>query len=156
MKVISSGFVVKNSKDEILLGRVDRHPKPYQWTIFKGQMEESETLLDTAMRELKEETGIDIVSDHNLNRKISSNYIFTYQLSHKDVYLFLLEDENGILDNFEFKCTSYFGDNNEPEINDYKWVHIKNLADYIFPSQRGLAEFLNKKYFGQVSVWQPN
>jgi len=142
MKIVSSGFVVINKRREVLLGKVENHDPPYQWTIFKGGQEGDETLIETAIRELKEETGIDIAADHRLNRNISTNYIYMYQLRKKDVYLFSVEDTEGVLDNFEFTCDSYWGESQQPEIADYKWVHVDELRDYIFPSQRGLADFL--------------
>jgi 8-oxo-dGTP pyrophosphatase MutT (NUDIX family) len=150
MKIVSSGFVILNRHGEILLGRVDSHSPPYQYTVFKGQQEENESLLDTAIRELKEETGINIASEHRLNRYISANPIFIYHLSKKDVYLFSLEDVEGVLDNFEFFCSSLWGNTNQPEISGYKWVKIEDLHDYVFPSQRGLASFLQKKYSNEV------
>jgi 8-oxo-dGTP pyrophosphatase MutT (NUDIX family) len=125
MKIVSSGFVIQNRNGEILLGR------------------------DTAIRELKEETGIDISSDHRLNRYISSNPIYTYHLRQKDVHLFFLEDVEGALDNFEFRCDSYWGDTSQPEIDGYKWVKIENLHEYLFPSQRGLAKFLQERNNGK-------
>ena len=143
-KIVSSGFVVLNKKGEVLLGKTDNRP-PYNFTVFKGQQEEGETLIDTAIRELKEETGIDVASDDRLNKNISTNFIYMYRLSHKDVYLFSLEDSEGALDEFEFKCDSFYGESHLPEICGYKWVSISQLNDYIFPSQRGLVKFLQQK-----------
>lgn len=144
MKTVSSGFIVINRKGEILLGKVDNHPEPFQWTVFKGKQEEGETLIETAIRELKEETGIDIVSDDRLNKNISTNYVYDYRLKHKDVYIYTLEDVEGVLNDFQFNCSSYWGEDENPEISDYKWVDIDDLEDYLFPSQRGLADFLKK------------
>ncbi len=128
------------------MGRVDAHEPPYQWTIFKGQQEEQETLLDTAIRELKEETGIDLLENHNLNRYISINPIFIYHLNNKDVYLFSVEDVEGVLDDFEFRCDSLWGDTSQPEIYGYKWVKVEDLHNHVFPSQRGLAKYLQQQY----------
>ena len=75
MKIVSSGFVILNKREEVLLGRVDAHDPPYQYTVFKGQQEKGESLLDTAIRELQEESGIDVLTEHKLNRYISTNYV---------------------------------------------------------------------------------
>ena len=154
IKIVSSGFVIQNRQGEILLGRVDGHEPPYQYTIFKGGQEEGESLLDTAIRELKEETGIDIVTDHRLNRYISANPLFTYHMRSKDVHLFFLEDIEGALDNFEFHCDSYWGASQQPEISAYRWVKIEDLHKCIFPSQRGLAKFLQDRLKKKESKYE--
>ena len=145
MRTVSSGFVVINRRGEVLLGMVDNHEPPYQWTFFKGGQEGEESLMETAIRELKEETGIDIAADHKLNKYISTNYIYQYSVRQKDVYMFCVEDVEGVLEDFNFACNSYWGDNNKPEIACYKWVNIDDLKQYVFPSQRGLAEFLQRR-----------
>lgn len=140
-KVISSGFVIKGKDGRYLLGRADGHNPPFCWTIFKGQVEQSETLMDTAIRELKEETGIDISVDHRLNRNISTNPIFNYSLRHKDVVVFMLHDVEGALNAFNFSCSSFWTEE-KPEIAEYKWFTLEEMMDHIFPSQRGLVEKL--------------
>jgi len=144
-RIVSSGFVIQNNSGEILLGRVNAHRPPYQYTIFKGGQEDGETLLDTAIRELSEETGIDLKSEHRLNRYISNEPIFSYQLRHKDVYLFFLDDVEDVLKDFKFECKSYWNDTGSPEIDEYKWVKIEDLNDYLFFSQQGLAKFLQAR-----------
>jgi hypothetical protein len=69
-----------------------------------------------------------------------------YRLRKKDVYIFSLDDKDGALDDFNFFCDSYWSGTKNPEIDEYKWVKIDDLDDYIFPSQRGLSEFLKKRY----------
>jgi len=137
VKVVSSGFIVKSRDGRFLLGKADGHEEPFCFTVFKGQQEGEETLMDTAIRELKEESGIDIIADHRLNRNISTNPIFSYSLRHKDVFLFLLTDVEGVLNDFKFSCSSYWRDD-RLEIIDYKWFTIGEIWENIFPSQRGL------------------
>jgi len=140
-KIISSGFVVKGKDGRYLIGRADGHSEPYCFTVFKGGTEANENLMDTAIRELKEETGIDIANDHRLNRNISTNPIFSYSLRHKDVFLYLLNDIEGVLTDFKFSCSSFWIDD-KPEISEYKWVTLKEMRSMIFPSQRGVVDKL--------------
>lgn len=142
-KVISSGFVIKARDGRYLLGKADGHAEPYCWTIFKGQQEGTETLMDTAIRELKEETGIDLSTEHRLNRNISTNPIFTYSLRHKDVYVYFLHDTEAVLTDFNFNCSSFWVDN-KPEISAYQWFTLAEMRDKIFPSQRGLLDKLER------------
>lgn len=141
-KIVSSGFIVISKSGKVLLGKVNNQKPPYQWTIFKGGQEEGETLIDTAIRELKEETGIDIAGDDRLNKHISTNYVFRYSMRTKNVYLYILKDVEGVLDDFDFVCDSYWGETNQPEISGYKWVEMDDVCNWLFPSQRGLVEFL--------------
>lgn len=143
MKIISSGFIIQCKDGKYLLGRADGHSDPYCWTVFKGQQEPNETLIDTAIRELKEETGISVVSDHRLNRNISTNYVHTYSMKRKDVYLYLLFDKEGVLDSFELKCSSFMK-NGRPEICEYRRFSLDELERHIFPSQRGIIDVLKK------------
>jgi len=150
MRVVSSGFVVKSRDGRFLLGKADGHKEPDCWTVFKGQQEDEETLMDTAIRELKEESGIDISADHRLNKNISTNTIYSYNLRHKDVFLFMLTDKEGVLNNFEFSCSSCWKDD-RPEISDYKWVTLEEMYDHIFPSQRGLIDTLKAREFNRAN-----
>lgn len=146
-KVISSGFVVKGKEGRYLIGRADGHAEPYCWTVFKGKVEANngidDGLMDTAIRELKEETGIDISTDHRLNRNISTNPIFNYSLSHKDVFIYMLHDVEGALNDFKFFCSSFWT-TDRPEISEYKWVTLEEMKNMIFPSQRGLVDKLEQ------------
>jgi 8-oxo-dGTP pyrophosphatase MutT (NUDIX family) len=144
-KTISSGFVVRAKDGRYLLGKSEGHSGPACWTIFKGGQEGEETLIDTAIRELKEETGIDVIHDHRLNKNISTNPIYEYSLRHKDVYVFILDDVEGVLDTFQFNCSSFWSDG-KPEIMDYKWYTIEEMKDHIFYSQRGLLDKLESMW----------
>jgi 8-oxo-dGTP pyrophosphatase MutT (NUDIX family) len=146
MKKISVGFIVRGKDGKFLLGRAEGHRKPYEWTVFKGQQEDGEDLITTAIRELKEETGIDINIDNRLNKNISTNYVFMYEMQHKDVYLYMLDDVEGALDNFKFHCSSNWGEEQVPEISDYRWFDLDEMEYYIFPSQRRMIDMLKFKY----------
>lgn len=145
-KETSAGFIIRGKDGRYLLGKATKHADPFCWSVFKGSQENNEELINTAIRELKEETGIDIAVDERLNRNISTNYIYSYHLRHKDVYLFLLQDVEGALDNFNFKCSSFWGENNLPEIEDWQWFTLDEMDNNIFPSQRGVAEMLRKRF----------
>lgn len=144
-RVISAGFIVKCKNGQFLLGKAcyDGNDK---FTIFKGRQDPGESLIETAIRELKEESGIDINVDDRLNKNISTVPIFTYSMRDKDVYVFLLNDSEGALDDFEFKCDSYYGETVKyPEIIDYKRFDLDDMDKYIFHSQLGLIELLKNK-----------
>jgi 8-oxo-dGTP pyrophosphatase MutT (NUDIX family) len=143
-RTTSIGFAVRCKDGRYLLGRADGHSPPYCWTLFKGGVEGEESPIETAMRELKEETGIDVSADHRLNRNISTSHIYSYSMKTKDVFIYLLTDAEGVLDNFKFECVSFWGVDNKPEIAEYRKFSLDEIEQYIFPSQRGIIEVLRK------------
>lgn len=136
--MISAGFIVL-SKDlsKILLGRASSD----MWTTFKGHVETGETELDAAIRELKEESGIDISTSESLQKNMSSGIVHEYQLKNKRVKLYLLVDSDNVLDGFTFFCNSYYG-NGKPEILDYKWMDIDEAEKKVFNSQKPMVSFV--------------
>jgi mutator protein MutT len=58
MKAIAYGGVVFNDRGEILLREVTCHFGGYVWTFSKGRQDPGETPEQTALREVREETGI--------------------------------------------------------------------------------------------------
>ena len=107
-KEISCGAVVINEKNEILLVKT---VKGY-YGFPKGHMEKGETKLETAIREVKEETNIDIeIVD-------SKEFLLSYEMDNgvfKDVVLFLAKPVTK-----EVK-------RQEKEISDIKWVYIDRV-----------------------------
>lgn len=144
-KVISAGFAVLSQDGKLLLGRTEKYQKEHNWTVFKGGSENGEALIETAIRELKEESGIDIVADDKLNRNISTSpfFEFGFGLNNKTVVIYLLHDINGALNDFKFHCNSYCADN-LPEICEYKWFTLDEAERNVFPSQRGLIQKLKE------------
>ena len=107
----SCGAVVINDKKEILLVR---SIKGY-YGFPKGHVEKNETEIETAQREVKEETNIDI-------EIISSKkFILTYKMDNnieKDVILFLAKPIN-----YNLKPQ-------DGEISDVRWVAIDKVDSY--------------------------
>ena len=56
-KAESYGAVLFNAKGEVLLREPTGHFGGYAWTFAKGRPDRGENPTDTALRELREETG---------------------------------------------------------------------------------------------------
>jgi len=140
-KKVSTGFIVVSKDNKILIGKGCNRSSNC-WTVFKGGVEEGESWIETAIRELKEESGIDINSSVVLQKSISTVPVHSYSMRKKDVYLYLLKDDEGILDDFDFCCDSRVEGDGPPEILAYKWVDIDELNDYLFFSQHKIKEDL--------------
>lgn len=86
-----------------------KHINSGHWSFPKGHVEGDETEVETAMREIKEETGIDVIIDQSFRE------IVTYSPrrdTHKEVVYFIAKAKN----------TDYTPQ--EDEIADIKWVEI--------------------------------
>lgn len=68
----SCGCIVMNDKKQVLL----IHHNEGHWDYPKGHIEEGETEIETAIREVKEETNIDVIVD--------SKFRYTIQYSPKE------------------------------------------------------------------------
>lgn len=74
-----AGVIINNIKDNTVLLI---QSSGYKWGFPKGRQEKNETVIETALRELKEETGI-ILTDEDISKskyiKINNNHFFLYK-----------------------------------------------------------------------------
>lgn len=91
------------------------------WAFLKGGVEKNESWQDAALREFKEETGLDM-SDCQSEMLIPLGT--TLQNPKKTVIAYALHYPNIIPDN----CHSNMADNGlNPEIDKYRWMTYKEL-----------------------------
>jgi 8-oxo-dGTP pyrophosphatase MutT (NUDIX family) len=105
---------VDNGRENaVLIGRLDRHGQ-LLWSLPKGHIEDGETVEQTAVREVKEETGI---SAHILQPLGSIDYWFVAERRrvHKTVHHFLLEAVGGELSD------------EDVEVTEVAWVPVAEL-----------------------------
>ena len=94
--LVSSGGVVyrqqNGSLETVLCGRSE----PVRWSLAKGTPDPGETLEETALREVREETGLDVQLDSSLG---SIEYWFSDRGSevryHKTVHFYLMVPVGG-------------------------------------------------------------
>lgn len=105
----SCGAIVyrkSHGNTEILL---IKHINSGHWSFPKGHVEENETETETAIREIKEETGIDVIIDPSFRETVS---------------YFPKKDTQKIVVYFIAKAKNYDYIPQEEEISDIKWVDI--------------------------------
>jgi 8-oxo-dGTP pyrophosphatase MutT (NUDIX family) len=110
--LVSSGGVVyrenNGTPETVLCGRSE----PVRWSLAKGTPEDGETLEQTALREVREETGLEVELDAPLG---SIEYWFTDKDSdvryHKTVHFYLMVPVGGDTDQHdpEFDVVQWFG-----------------------------------------------
>jgi 8-oxo-dGTP pyrophosphatase MutT (NUDIX family) len=115
------------------------------WGVPKGKQDQGETLIQTALREFYEETGLKL-SEKDLTTK---EPIYSYRAKgkddtgkfHKTVHIFHSKSTNPELLDFKFECLT-FVKGNKPEIADYKWVKPGKAKDLVIKKQKELFEKL--------------
>ena len=101
------------------------------WSIPKGMAEEGESPTETAVRELWEETGID-VNSLKISLIVELDPVM-YKTRKKILKSFLYIIEDDLID-FDFKCISLV-DGKYPEISDYKLVGLENAEKVLHEAQ---------------------
>lgn len=118
--------VVDRQAQAVLIGRIGRNGR-LRWSMPKGHVEAGETLEQTAIREVREETGIvgSVIAPLG-----SFRYTFTQQGRHvsKRVHHFLMQAKSGELSDADI------------EVAEVRWVPLDRLQQMLaFPAERRIA-----------------
>ena len=110
-----------------LIGRTNRRGR-LLWSLPKGHQEAGETLEDTAVREVREETGISGVILGSLGT-IDFWFVVEGRRIHKTVHHYLLEASGGELSD------------DDVEVDEVAWVPLSELHSRLaYAGERRLAE----------------
>ena len=111
----SCGCIILKDNRVLLIGAKDDDGKLF-WSFPKGHQEDGETDIETAIRETKEETGIDVkIVD---NESIKTGHLVHGGTAYKEIILFVAEPLND-----EIK-------KQEDEVEKVKWVKIDEAGKY--------------------------
>lgn len=137
MKTISYGVLILNEQGQLLLAHATGQK---HWDIPKGGAEEGESAREAAIREVREETGIDLAvsSMEELGR-------MPY-LPRKDLHLFRAVLHTRDCDIAACKCTSFFPHRASgvmtPEVDRFKWVDVAEVPALAAKSMTALLRTL--------------
>lgn len=129
--IITCGTYLFSTKTKKLLVCHATHSRWNNWSIPKGIMEKGEDILTVCLRELKEETGIDVksikaTSTHPLpSRK--------YQNQNKTLESYLVTTDSDLTSH---KYSSNLVEGKDfPEIDKWKWVDLAEAATLLHQAQ---------------------
>ena len=95
--ISAGGILLKNNNEVYMIRKIERD----EWALPKGTVEEGENVLQTAIREIKEETGYSNIRPRENKPFSETNYLMKHPKTGEDidktVYFFifdLLSDEN--------------------------------------------------------------
>jgi len=125
----AGGIVVRAERDgrSLVVGMRRRDRDTVTWTLPKGTPAPGETLEQTALREVAEETGLDVRITGPLS---SIEYAFTQAGTrvHKTVHYFLMEPVGGDLSRHDH------------EFERVRWVRFADAPGILtFPTERALV-----------------
>jgi 8-oxo-dGTP pyrophosphatase MutT (NUDIX family) len=126
----SAGGIVVRFDDgvpSLVVGARRRDPDIYTWTLPKGTPDDGETREQTALREVAEETGLEVRITDVLD---SIEYWFIQRGTriHKTVHYFLMEPTGGDLERHDH------------EFDKVRWVRFDEAADLLtFETERALV-----------------
>ena len=106
-------FYLKDNKEQILL---IKHANSGHWSFPKGHVEAGETEVATALREIKEETGINVSIDTRFREVVT--YSPKKDVLKDVVYFFATSEE-------------YETFNQEEEVSDIKWVDLSSVVNCV-------------------------
>jgi 8-oxo-dGTP pyrophosphatase MutT (NUDIX family) len=128
----SGGIVIRHTDGvaQICIGRRKREKDPDTWTLPKGTPSGTETVHETALREVAEETGLEVVITEN-GWQGAIEYFFTQSGTriHKTVHFFLMDPVGGSLDD------------HDREFDEVRWVAVKDARWMLsYPTERQIME----------------
>lgn len=111
----SCGCIILNENKVLLIGARDDNGELF-WSFPKGHQEDGETDIETAIRETKEETNLDVkIID---NEPIKTGHLVHGGTIYKEILLFIAEPLNN-----EIKIQ-------EGEVEEAQWVRIDEAGKY--------------------------
>ena len=125
----AGGIVIRfvDGAPELVVGRRRRERDGMTWTLPKGTPHVPETTEETAVREVREETGLDV---RIVRRFDSISYVFVQGRTriHKTVHYFLMVPTGGDLDRHDH------------EFDEVRWVGFDEAASMLtFETERALV-----------------
>jgi 8-oxo-dGTP pyrophosphatase MutT (NUDIX family) len=136
---LTCGIFLYHKQNKKILLCHSTHSSWKRWSIPKGIIENQESPLNCAYRELKEETGIDPTVISVLKTEALDSRKYPKQNKILSPYLLITDSD---LFTHEYKCRSLV-DNSYPEIDGWKWISLDRAEQYL-PS-------IQKKYINTIA-----
>jgi 8-oxo-dGTP pyrophosphatase MutT (NUDIX family) len=127
-RATSAGGVVHRTVDGRLQLLLVHRRNPRLWALPKGTPDAGETIEETALRETREETGLEVAIERQL-RSIRYFFVRGTTRFHKTVHFFLMRPIGGALDD------------HDAEFDEVRWVEVEEaLAILNHDTERSVVE----------------
>ena len=116
----------------------------HSWGIPKGEVDDGEKILDTAIREFNEETNLKINKDNIeflTSKKVSNNKLITIFYKENDFDLSKCKSNT-----FSLEWPKGSGKVNEyPENDKFEWIDLEDAKELVFVQQVSILNKLQDK-----------
>ena len=116
-KLLSCGVIVRRAPAELLLCHATGRN---YWDLPKGLRDHGETSVGAALRELREEAGIELAEN-----RVRDAGVHKY-LPRKDLHVFVVDPPEPTLDLSGCHCSTHYrpryGTRDIPEVDAYRWA----------------------------------
>ncbi len=126
----AGGIVVRYEagRPHLVIGSRRRDRDSYTWTLPKGTPDRGETIEQTAIREVGEETGLEVRITGPLD-KIEYSFVQSGTRIHKTVHYFLMEPTGGDLSR------------HDREFDQVRWIPFDDAGSVLtFETERALVD----------------
>jgi 8-oxo-dGTP pyrophosphatase MutT (NUDIX family) len=126
----AGGIVVRYDagRPHLVIGSRRRDRDSYTWTLPKGTPDRGETIEETALREVGEETGLEVRITGPLD-KIEYSFVQSGTRIHKTVHYFLMEPTGGDLSR------------HDREFDQVRWIPFDDAGSVLtFETERALVD----------------
>jgi 8-oxo-dGTP pyrophosphatase MutT (NUDIX family) len=138
----AGGIVVRHEagRPQLVVGSRRRERDSRTWTLPKGTPDPGETIEQTALREVAEETGLEVRITGPL-RSIEYWFVQSGTRIHKTVHYFLMEPTGGSLDR------------HDREFDEVRWIGFDEAARMLtFETERDLVAHAADILAGRVEA----
>ena len=128
--VSAGGLVIRavGGQPEIVVGRRKRERDGYVWSLPKGTPEEGETREETALREVREESGLEVRILSSFDA-ISYSFVRTGERIEKTVHYYIMEAIGGSFEQYD------------KEFDELRWVRMDEAVRLLdFQTESGLVQ----------------
>ncbi len=128
--VSAGGLVIRavGGQPEIVVGRRKRERDGYVWSLPKGTPEEGETREETALREVREESGLEVRILSYFDA-ISYSFVRTGERIEKTVHYYIMEAIGGSFEQYD------------KEFDELRWVRMDEAVRLLdFQTESGLVQ----------------
>lgn len=145
--IVGVGIMVIDRNNNVLLGSRIKLGEPPTWCFPGGKIDPKESLQQASIRELKEETDLDLINEIG-NFRAFITFIDTYSEQVNTTFGLFYQLKNDDLKS-QIKV-------NEPHIfNSWQWFNLKHLPENLFPATEVMLKYwLNEKNHQRWSIYQ--